>query len=123
MKNFHQKGDRIVVDAPSGGVSSGDGVLSGSVFGVAEHDAAEEAPVVLVLTGVYELPKTSAQAWTQGAPIYWDNTQKECTSVFTGNTLIGVAWEAAGNPSDFGLVRLNSTFGVVSKAYVDAGDA
>lgn len=33
MKNFIQRGDVITVTAPTGGVSSGQGVLVGNLFG------------------------------------------------------------------------------------------
>lgn len=121
MKNFHQKGDRIVVDAPAGGALSGDGVLVGAVFGVAEHHADEGAPLVLVLVGVFDLPKTEAQAWTQCAPVYWDADAKVCTTAAAAGPLIGVAWEAAADPSPSGLVRLNSAFGAISDDQTGGG--
>ena len=59
------------------------------------------------ITGVVTIKKTSAQAWTQGALIYWDNTAKEATTTSTSNTRIGCALVAAANPSATGTVRLN----------------
>ncbi|MCB1470839.1 MAG: DUF2190 family protein, partial [Rhizobiaceae bacterium] len=52
------------------------------------------------------------QAWTAGAKIYWDDTNKRTTNVATSNTLIGVATEAvAGGAGDtIGRVRLNGSF-------------
>lgn len=58
MKNFVQRGDTITVAAPAT-LSSGDGVLIGSLFGVATTDAASGADVALVTTGVIALPKES----------------------------------------------------------------
>lgn len=104
MKNYVQDGKVITVAAPSGGVTSGQGVLIGSLFGVAQMAAAEGADVAIVTRGVFTLPKTSAQAWTVGALIYWDATPGECTTVDTGNTVIGVAVKAASNPSATGTV-------------------
>lgn len=109
MKNFIQSGNVVTLTAPYA-VSSGDGLLVGSIFGVATAGADNGASVEAALTGVYELPKTAAQAWTQGARIYWDGTAKECTTTATGNTLIGVAVKAAANPSAVGRVRLNGSF-------------
>lgn len=106
MKNYIQPGNVMPLTAPYA-VSSGGGLLVGSMFGVAAADADNGAAVEAQVTGVFELKKTSAQAWTQGAKIYWDNTAKECTTVSTSNTLIGAAASAAANPSATGLVRLN----------------
>jgi len=109
MKNFVQDGDVLSLTAPYA-VSSGDGLLVGSIFAVAVATAANGAPVQGKATGVFDLKKTSAQAWTVGAKVYWDNTAKECTTTASGNTLIGVAVAAAANPSATGTVRLNGSF-------------
>lgn len=42
MKNFIQRGDMITVTAPTGGVTSGQGVLVGNLFGVAATTVAEK---------------------------------------------------------------------------------
>lgn len=109
MKNFIQEGKTITLAAPYT-VSSGGGLLVGSIFGVASNDAATGADVETVTEGVFSLAKTSAQAWTVGALIYWDDTNKVATNVSTSNKLIGVAVAAASNPSSTGLVRLNGAF-------------
>lgn len=96
MKNYVDNGDTVTLAAPAA-VSSGGGVLSGSLFGVAQNDAANGATVVIVTKGVFDLPKVGSQAWTVGAKVYWDNTNKRCTTVATDNTLIGVATEAVAN--------------------------
>lgn len=106
MKNFIQSGVNVTVAAPYD-VASGACALVGSLFGVASGDALSGDDVVLVRTGVFELAKVSAQAWTAGAKIYWDNTAKLCTTVATSNTLIGVALEASANPSATGTVILD----------------
>lgn len=106
MKNFVQPGDVITLAAPYQ-VASGDGLLVGSIFGIATGNAENGAEVEAKLSGVFDLKKTSAQAWTAGALVYWDNTAKECTTTATSNKLIGTAIAAAGNPSATGRVRLN----------------
>lgn len=108
MKNYVQDGHVLSVAAPYD-VASGGGVLVGSLFGVALSAAATGATVVVQTCGVFTLAKTSAQAWTVGAKVYWDNTAKEVTTTATNNTLIGCAVEAAANPSATGTVRLNGT--------------
>lgn len=105
MKNYIQKGDTIEVIAPYD-VTSGDGVLVDTVFGVASHDAVSGEPVQIKRTGMFEMAKTSAQSWTQGAAIYWDNTNKRTTIAATNNTLIGAATEVAVNPTDTGKLLL-----------------
>ena len=109
MKNFVQRGEIVTLAAPYD-LASGAGLLVGAIFGVATSAALSGATVEVALCGVYELAKTSAQAWTVGAKVYWDDTAKVCTTVNTSNTLIGVAVAAAANPSATGLVRLNGSF-------------
>jgi len=106
MKNFVQKGEAITVAAPAA-VSSGDGILVGDLFGVANGSAAIGADVTISTVGVYDLPKTSTDAMTVGAAVYWDDTQGEVTVTATDNTLIGHAVKAAGNPSATVRVRLS----------------
>ena len=110
MKNFVSSGSTLKITA-SAAISSGDGVLTGSIFGVATGDIANGADGIVNLTGVYDLPKTGSQAWSVGDKVYWDDTNKVCTTTATGNTLIGAAVLAvAGGASDTtGRVRLNGT--------------
>ncbi|ODA67103.1 hypothetical protein A7A08_01849 [Methyloligella halotolerans] len=56
MKNFVQPGNTITVPAPTA-VASGDGVLVGSLFGVANYDAAPGEAVEIDAIGVFDLPK------------------------------------------------------------------
>jgi hypothetical protein len=63
-------------------------------------------PVAVKTQGVFELAKVSAQAWTVGAPIYWDASAAKATTVASTNTFIGHATEAAANPSAVGRVKL-----------------
>jgi predicted RecA/RadA family phage recombinase len=111
MKNYVQPGATLTLTAPYA-VTSGDGLLVGSIFGVAAGDAASGAAVETALIGVFDLTKIGSQAWTVGAKVYWDDTNKRCTTVATDNTLIGVAVEAvAGGAGDtIGRVRLNAAF-------------
>jgi predicted RecA/RadA family phage recombinase len=108
MRNFVQPGDCITLTAPYD-VDSGDGALVGSLFGVATGTFASGEQGEFKTTGVFDLAKTSAQAWTVGAKLYWDNTAKEVTTTGTSNTLIGCAVAVAANPSSTGRVRLNGT--------------
>lgn len=109
MKNFIQPGEEVTLTAPYTVVSGG-GLLVGSIFGVASNDALSGASVEARLEGVFQLAKLSSEVWTQGQLIYWDNTNKWCTSVSSTNKLIGVAILPASNPSTTGTVRLNNAF-------------
>ena len=109
MKNFIQPGEEVTLVAPYT-VTSGSGLLVGSVFGVASNDATIGSNVETRLEGVFLLAKLSTEVWTQGVLIYWDNTNKWCTIVSTSNKLIGVSTAAASNPSTTGYVRLNNAF-------------
>ncbi len=106
MKNFVQDGDTLALTAPYD-VDSGAGAKIGSLFGVAVADVLSGKTGQFKMTGVFDLPKTSAQAWTVGALIYWDDSNKVATSTASTNLCIGIAVAAAANPSSTGRVRLN----------------
>ncbi|TCR07260.1 DUF2190 family protein [Neorhizobium sp. JUb45] len=108
MKNYIQPGNTVTVTAPYDVVSGG-GVLVGTIFGVAATSAKAGETVEIKLNGVYELGKTSAQAWTFGALAYWDDTNKAVTTTASGNTLIGKTLAVAANPSATGIVRLSAS--------------
>lgn len=111
MKNYVQPGNTITLTAPYA-VASGDGLLVGSIFGIAAADAVSGETVETAVVGVFDLKKTASQAWAAGDKVYWDNTAKEATKTATSNTLIGVAVAAvAGGAGDtIGRVRLNGSF-------------
>lgn len=111
MKNYVQPGNTITLTAPYD-VASGDGLLVGSIFGVAAGDAANGKTVEAALIGVFDLTKAASQAWAAGDKVYWDNTAKVATKTASGNTAIGVATEAVGGGASdtIGRVRLNGSF-------------
>jgi predicted RecA/RadA family phage recombinase len=114
MKTFVQEGDVIAVTVASGSdeidLSSGDGYLIGSLFGIVVADAAIGETVQLQTEGVFDIAKTSAEAWTVGQKIYWNNATRKCTSTAGGNKQIGVATAVAANPSSTGRVLLTAAF-------------
>jgi len=69
--------------------SSGDGVKLGNLFGVASGDAAIGDNLVLTTTGVFELPKVSADDLAVGDPVYFRTSDSTVTSTASGNTKIG----------------------------------
>ena len=111
MKNYVQKGDTLTLTAPYD-VAAGAAFQVGSIIAVATSAALSGATVEGLTAGVVDVAKVSAQAWTVGAPIYWDDTAKNFTTDDDegGNALAGVAVAIAANPSATGRVRLNGTF-------------
>jgi predicted RecA/RadA family phage recombinase len=107
MKTLIQNGDVITVPAPTGGISSGEGVLVGNLFGVAATTAAEGEPAEVASTGVYTLPKAASAVLALGARVSWDNAAKVVTTPGTGRYPIGIAVEDAGNGTTTVAVRLD----------------
>jgi predicted RecA/RadA family phage recombinase len=91
-------------------LTSGQGLLVGSIFGVASADAAISTEVEALTEGVFTLTKATGAAWTVGALIYWDNAARNCTTTVATNKLIGVAQAAAASGDTTGNVRLNGAF-------------
>ena len=107
MKNHTQKGDVITVPAPAGGITSGEGMIIGNIFGIAAYTAADGDPVELGTTGVYQLPKATTAVLTVGARVAWDNTAKNINVPGTGRFPVGIATEGAGNGTTSVAVRLD----------------
>lgn len=104
MKNFVQQGDNLDGVAPYA-LKSGDGYLDGVEFAVASNDAAQGAPVIGVVRGVFAL-KSAAVAITRKTVAYWDNTAKVVTNVATNNTKIGIFQASAAANAASVAVRL-----------------
>lgn len=92
MRNFVQPGKIVSVTAPRA-LNSGDPALVGVIFGIAEAPAASGASVPLRRVGVFTVPKATG-AITQGAALYWDNTNFVVTTTASGNTKVGAALTA-----------------------------
>jgi predicted RecA/RadA family phage recombinase len=112
MTNYIQEGDTVTATAPYA-VNSGQGALIGTMFGVATADVANGAEGEFVTKGVFDLTRETGAgtAWTEGAAIYWDDTNKRVTKTSTSNTKIGVGilpLPADGDAT--GRVRLNGAF-------------
>jgi predicted RecA/RadA family phage recombinase len=99
MKNFVQKGDALTL-TPGANVASGVGYLFGvALFGVAETDVTSGQPGVFKCEGVVEIAKTSALAISVGDRLFWDSTNKCVNKTTTAQQCVGIAVEAASNPS------------------------
>ena len=79
----------------------------GDLLLVPQASAAVGAIAEGLAEGIIDGPKVSAQAWTEGQQINWDDTAKLFTSVTTGNFRAGTAVAVAANPSATGRVRLS----------------
>lgn len=106
MKGFIQDGKALEYTAPAGGVTSGTGVKIGDILVIATTTAAAGEKFIGLRVGVVEHAKLSAQAWTEGQQVNWDDTNKRFTTVTTGNYKAGVAAAVAANPSATGKVVL-----------------
>lgn len=106
MKNLAQAGDTLTL-TPSVAVASGVGHLFGAaLFGVAAADVASGVPGAFAANGVVEIGKTSALAISVGDVLYWDATNKVVNKTSTSQRAVGVAVEAAANPSATVKMRL-----------------
>ncbi|WP_421907111.1 DUF2190 family protein [Mameliella sp.] len=122
MQNFIQEGARLVI-AAAGTVSSGAPVLTGSMFGVAIHDATSGEDLSLQITGVVRLTKVGSQAWSVGDRVYWDDGNSRCTTTASdGDLLIGTCTEAvaSGAGDTLGNVRLGAAQYPVAANVADA---
>lgn len=110
MKIYVAEG-RTIDHAPAAQRLSGAGTLIGVVgnglIGVAKDDTAASASGVFYIEGVFTLPKLSTDVVTQGAALYWDNTNLRLTLTSASNTLAGRAYAAAGNGVTSVAIKIN----------------
>ena len=112
MKNFRHTGRTCTFTAPNA-VASGGGFQVGSLFAIANTDAAQGAEVEGDLEGVFVLPKSNAAGTdaTAGTKVYWDNAAKLVTKTANANLLIGALTRDASAADVTCVVRLNGVTG------------
>lgn len=99
MDNYIQHGDTLTLD-PGSTVAAGTGKLFGAaLFGVACVDAVSGTASAFQIRGVVEIAKTSALAISVGDRLFWDDTNSVVNKTTTAQQQVGVAVEAAANPS------------------------
>lgn len=103
--NYVQEGKTLNYTAGAD-ITSGQFVLIGTIGAVAKTDIANGKTGAVHVCGVFSLPKASG-AVTQGAKLYWDDSESEVTTTATDNTLIGVAAAAAASGDSNVHVLLN----------------
>jgi predicted RecA/RadA family phage recombinase len=110
MDNYVQVGNTLSLAAPYDRLS-GQMALIGTLLAVAATDVLSGATAEWDTVGVFDVAKVGSQAWTVGAKVYWDDTNKYLTTTASGNTLAGCAIVAVGSGAGetTGRVRLNGT--------------
>ena len=92
MKNFVQPGDSLAMAVPyAAGVTAGQGMLVGALFGVAAVDGVQNAVIEGATAGVFDLTKQPSLAITAGARVFWDDTNRRITTTATSNYQVGIA--------------------------------
>lgn len=114
MKTFVQDGDVLTL-TPAAAVASGVGYLHGvGLFGVATNDVAISTPGEFLTEGVVTIGKTSALAIAVGDRLYWDATNKVVNKTATAQQCVGIAVEAASNPSPTVTMKLGAYVAVAA---------
>ncbi len=93
MTNFVQEGDVLTLTAPYT-VASNAGAKIGFLFGVATAAITSGAEGEFAMCGVFDLAKDTS-TFAQGDKVFWDDTNKCCTTTAAGNMRIGRAVAAA----------------------------
>lgn len=94
MTNYIEKGEflhTVLEDT----VKGGDLVIKEDTIGVAISDGNGIDLCAVAVEGVFELPKATGVALSQGKKAYFISADKTVTGVASGNTLIGYVWETA----------------------------
>jgi predicted RecA/RadA family phage recombinase len=93
MKNLIQPGDVVAVTAPSGGVSSGDGIVIGNLFGICATDAdqTEELELSLMASGQIARARRSGRAPRMPRPSLPDGTAVKAAG--TSDTTVRVRFD------------------------------
>lgn len=100
MRNFIQPGSSLAVTVPgAGGVTSGQGVLVGALFGVAAVAAAQNAVIEAAAATVFDLTTEPALAISAGVRVFRDNAKRRATTTATGDFCIGLASRPARSRS------------------------
>lgn len=99
MITYVQDGDVLDLD-PGATVASGTGHLFGAaLFGVAAVDAVSGTASSFQVRGVVTIAKTSALAISVGDRLFWDAGNSVVNKTTTAQQQVGIAVEAAANPS------------------------
>lgn len=103
MRSYVQKGDAVTVMATKN-IEADEGVLIGSLFGIAQNKASEGDHLVLVTRGVFLQEVTATGDIELGDPVYFDASTGEFTDDSDGTFLAGVAVSEASPTSGVAIV-------------------
>jgi len=110
MKNFVAPCDAVEVTVGADHVS-GDPVLIGSLFGIADKDVdvSVEPRGIMNTRGVFDMVRDASDVFTEGLLVFFNASAKEATIDANGgaNKLIGVSMEGLSAGAGNVEVRLN----------------
>src|SRR5690349_4717040 len=111
MKNFVANGESLQIVAPVGGVVGGQLYKQGGIIGVVVASAAEGESFTSKIKGAYSgLPKTAAEAWAVGDPLYFIHATSALSKVAGAagtSTFAGYAYDAAQAADVVGSILLS----------------
>lgn len=106
MNTYKQEGEVLTL-TPGAAVAAGVGYLFGvTLFGVAINPVAISTPGEFLTEGVVTIAKTSALAIAVGDRVFWDATNSVVNKTTTSQQCVGVAVQAAANPSSTVVIKL-----------------
>lgn len=112
MNNYVQPGGALTVTMPAA-KTKGDGVQVGTkLFGIAVDSYSSGATGVIWTAGVFDIAKTTAQAYAAGDAVWWNNTTAKLTSGTGANIEAGVVISTAGSSDTTARVRVGPIPGV-----------
>lgn len=114
-KNYVAPGETIPVTL-TGTVTSGSGILVGSLLGVALNDGGSGDTIQVAIEGVFDLPALEAAEFAAGDAIIWDVSDGEAISTGQSNDDLdggAVAIAASGDDSEVVRVKLCPGTGTV----------
>ncbi len=106
MTNFIQDGETLEYSNSGSAIAAGDVVVVGKLVGIAATDIAATTGVGTVcIEGVFNVPKNTSLAITQGDQLFWDADPGEVTKTATDYPM-GTAHEAAASDATTVNVKL-----------------
>jgi predicted RecA/RadA family phage recombinase len=103
---FVQEGETLTL-TPGAAVANGAGYMFGAgLFGVALTDVANGVPGPFLTEGVVTIAKTNALAIAVGDRVFWVPGTSKVDKTAAAQVCVGVAVEAAANPSDTVKIKL-----------------
>jgi len=106
MNNYVQPGGAVDVVYPDN-FASGEGIQVGvGLFGVAPGTCSSGQTGPIWTEGVFDLAKTTGQAYAGGARLYWNSSTKKITTATGGMLGVGLALGTCGTLDTTARVKL-----------------